>query len=196
MRNNTKYGIKTYAFLLLSVFSVSKVSAMDVEGFGMLSADFGGDSLVGEITYSDGSTAEMNAGRGLMMGAGINAHLNADILLQATASLKYQTIPQASNGNLTWIRIPLEVSALYKFDKIRLGGGIAYHLMNNLKGTGVASAYDVDYDNALGFNALAEYMVTPKFSLTARYSVIDYTSTLLGSANGNSFGAGFNWYFK
>ena len=193
MRNNMKYCVKTYAFLLLSAFSISTVSAMDAEGFGVFNAEFGGDTLV-EITYVDGSKADIDAGRGLVIGGGVNLGITPEIFLQAAASWKFTTVPQASNGDLTWTRFPLELSAFYKMDKIRVGGGIAYHMANKLKGTGIASAYNVDFDDALGFNLGVEYKMSDKFAITSRYTIIDYSASG-GSANGNSFGVGMNWYF-
>lgn len=190
---NNLFSIKKYAILLLTIFPLTSVSAMGVEGFGLFNAEFGGDTLV-DVTYVDGSKADIDAGRGIVIGGGVNLDLTPDILIQAAAAWKFTTVPQASNGDLTWTRIPLELSAFYKVDKFRAGGGVAYHMSNKLKGTGIASAYNVDFDNALGFNLGAEYLLTPKLSLTARYTIIDYSYSGV-SVNGNSFGAGLNWYF-
>ena len=186
--------IRVLLFCLLNVVMVN-VSATEFKGIGILGADFGGDTLV-DVEYSDGSKAKVDAGEGLSLGGGLSWNLKENVSLITSAAWKFTTTKQASNGDITWTRIPLEVIGLYQIDKIKVGAGLSYQVGNKLKGSGIASDLDVKFDNALGYVANIEYAFTPKFAVNARYMVISYTpEDGSASVNGNNFGMGLVMYF-
>ena len=61
----------------------------------------------------------------------------------------------------------------YRFPKLRLGGGVTYHLNPDLSGSGVISGLDVSFNNALGTLLQADYRITDKMNLGARYTTLD-----------------------
>lgn len=188
--------MKKLGLLTLLIMMFSNVSAAETSGLMMINADFGGDTLV-DITYTDGSTADIDAGRGITLGGGVNWNLSDDFILQTTAAWKFTTIPQASNGDLTWTRIPLEAIAYYNIEKLRIGAGVIYHMSNRLKGTGFASGATQDFDNALGTVVGFEYLMTPGMSINVRYTMISYTPAGTSfEVDGNSIGLGVNFYFS
>ena len=187
--------MKKYGLLLLLTSAFTNTSAAEISKLGFINADFGGDTLV-NVTYADGSSADIDAGRGISFGGGANWHLSDDFVLQTTAAWKFTTIPQATNGDLTWTRIPVEAIAFYNTEKFRIGAGISYHLANKLEGTGVASSLSADFDSTIGTVVSYEHLTSNRISYVVRYTMIDYTpSAGSASANGNSIGFGMNMYF-
>lgn len=185
-----KYGL---LFIFLTVYS--NISTADTTSVAIINMDFGGDTLV-DVTYGNGDQADIDAGRGVTFGGGINWTLSQSTTLQATGAWKFTTIPQATNGDLTWTRLPLELIAYYNSSKHKVGAGISYHISNKLDGSGVASSLTQDFDNELGYVVSYEYLMSSKMSFVARYTMIEYTPTGGGiSANGNSVGLGISMYF-
>ena len=187
--------MKKYGYLLIILTSITSIATAQAQALFFMNADFGGDTLV-TVPYTDGSKANVDAGAGVTLGGGMNWLLSDSLILQTTAAWKFQTIPEATNGDLTWTRFPVEAIALYNAEKIRMGAGLTYHLMNKLSATGAISSEARDYDNTLGYVFSFEYLSSPRLSFTARYTVIDYTETgTSNSADGNSLGIGVNFYF-
>src|SRR2546430_7827710 len=93
-----------------------------------------------------------------------------DIEIETTLSIKYDSI-NASNGDITWTRFPLEVLAFYRMPKFRLGGGLTYHMSPKLKASGAAGNFNVKVDDAAGAVLQADYLVTRKLSVGGRYPV-------------------------
>lgn len=186
-------------FLCLTIFFLvfaNSAHAIQVKPVVIFNAEFGGDTLV-DFTYDDGSKADIEAGRGIVIGGGTETHFNDMIMLHVLGSWKFTTIPQASNGDATWTRIPIDLIVYYKQDKLFFGGGVTYNLNNKLEGTGAVASIATDFDNALGYIVSGGYHLTEKFALTGRYNVISYTPTGTSfSANGNNISMGVNLYFK
>jgi hypothetical protein len=177
--------------------------AAKVQGIAAFTAHFGGDQLMpSTFTYTDGSKPDIDAGRGLDLIGGVVADVasmgNHAVSVMGTVGYRFTTIVAASNGNVTWTHIPVDVIAIFKPNngKLGLGAGITYHLNNKLDGTGVATGVTADYDNALGYQAYLEYKMGEKFLLYGKYQLLNYVrSSDAYEANANNFGVGVGFLF-
>jgi hypothetical protein len=97
---------------------------------------------------------------------------------------------------VTWSRWPLDGLVFYRWNKVRAGGGLTYHLNPDLKGSGVISGLNVDFKNSLGLLLQVDWRITEKMNFGARYTVLDYKVKNFGTevdSNGLGivFGASF-----
>ena len=191
------------AIVLMSAIIALPASAVSIKGIAGLSADFGGDQLMPSgFVYTDNTKPNIEAGRGLDAWGGVVVPVMAKdsykLELQATVGYKFTTIVQANNGNVTWTHVPINVALMWRPGqaKFGLGAGISYQLNNALEGTGVTSSVTADYDNALGYQVIGDWMLGQKFSVFAKYQLIEYKRTSDGfAANGNNTGIGLSMNF-
>ena len=164
-------------YLLLSlvlVFShMGAASASESKPMFKLGYDAGGDTMVTAL-FTNGSQDNIKANEGLYIGGGVSI-VSDDKKLETelTLSYKFQTIT-ASNGDVTWTRVPLEGLVFYRFPQVRVGGGLTYHLNPTLSGSGLASGIDTSYDDALGTVLQADWRLTERMNIGLRYTQIDY----------------------
>jgi hypothetical protein len=166
------------------------------------SLEFGGDILV-SITYSDGSTSKITGGQGMSLNGGAYVALveesNHQIDVQATLGVKYAGSKKTTNGGMNFLRFPIEVLGFYSrpSDKFRVGGGLAYHFANQLKGTQDAAGLSADFKNTLAFLAQGDYFMGEKsqFGLGLRYTLVSYQVASSPKVDGNSFGFVFSFLF-
>ena len=150
--------------------------------------DTGGDEVVA-VTFSSGKTDSIKANEGLYLGGGIsviNAAGNFEFL--GTLSVKYQGV-HASNGDISWIRFPLDALFFYRLQSLRFGGGLTYVIHPRLKGSGEASNIDATLDNAAGLVLQGDYLMG-RVGLGLRYTLLDYRvggNTIKSSGLGASF---------
>lgn len=136
-------GVVIAAVTALASMPASADPAYGVFNFGF---DFGGDELI-EVTFSDGSTDSINAGDGFYLAAGIGKTFSdGQYSGQVTLGWKFTSI-SASNADVDWTRFPLEALVYMNREKIRVGGGLTYHMNTKLKGSGGLSFIDVDVGN-------------------------------------------------
>lgn len=155
------------------IVMTSPSMAMDTGFAYKLGYDTGGDTLV-TVTFTNGDTANIKANRGLFLGGGVSLLNDArNVETEITLSYKIDDIT-ASNGDVTWSRWPLEALVFYRTPKVRVGGGITYHLNPDLTGSGVASGLNVNFKNSLGLVAQADWRVSKSFNLGLRYTAMDY----------------------
>lgn len=178
----TKYLVLTLGFCL---FFSPMTEAKNIKGVINLGADFGGDDLV-DVTFTNGDTDDIDAGGLLTLSAGVIFDSEVSET-HVTLGYKFDTI-NAVNGDVDWKRFPVDVVYLHKIKKFRLGGGLTYHFSPELKGSGVASAIQADYDDALGFLIQTSYNFTDNYSLGLRYTIIEYEGDGLLDRDGNSVG--------
>ncbi|MBI3560363.1 MAG: hypothetical protein HY080_01405 [Gammaproteobacteria bacterium] len=150
----------------------------------------GGDELASAV-YTDGSTSSIKAGALLSFAVGPSFDLSPNLEGRVTLGVKVDEI-NASNGNVTFIRYPIDVLLMSKLGEWRIGGGITYHLSPKLDGGGVASNISADFENALGLLASIERDFGV-FYFGGRITLIDYKtipSMTVSNAtiNGNSVG--------
>jgi hypothetical protein len=147
---------------------------------------FGGDELA-VATLTNGDTEKIKGGQLFSLSAGIAQGFAENIEGRLMLGVKYDSI-SADNGDIDFIRFPIEVFALYNAsDKVNLGGGLSYHLNPSLSGGGIATGVDADFDNALGFVLVAEYMLKNGGYLAIKLTSIDYDVSNV-SVSGNSIG--------
>lgn len=158
--------------------------------------DFGGDTMVRAV-FVDGSTQTIKANEGVYLGGGA-AIVNdrRDWEFHLTLAYKF-TMIDASNGDVEWTRFPLEALAFYRFQRVRLGGGLAYHINPRLEGSGVVGGLDVKFKNATGAVLQADWQFTEALALGLRYTAIEYDAkgAFTGSSKSDGFGVSFSWRF-
>ncbi len=131
---------------------------------------FGGDKLA-EVEYDKGSTVKLHAGGTVDFVAGIDYRVNPEFSFQGTIGYHVDAA-NASNGDVTFSRIPMEVLAYYHVSpQWRFGGGARYVSSVKLRSSGAGDIYSGNYDfkNTLSPVIEAEYMMNPKFGFKVRY---------------------------
>lgn len=166
--------------------------------------EFGGDKLV-DVTYTDGSKSNIEAGRGIIIGGGVDIDLTETkphtFEAQATLAVKWTSTKQATNGEVDWYRFPIELMSFYRNTEkdFRVGAGITYQFANELKGSKDASNASMKFDNATGFVLEGDYFVGTEKNLVVglRYTSISYKPQVSGSSSvsGNSFGINLNYFW-
>jgi hypothetical protein len=193
MRRNVKW-LKGLVFLAAS----AALGAHAVEVRPLLKAgyDAGGETLA-TVVFTSGDRENIKANEGFYVGGGAAILDEARSMeYQVTVAYKFELI-DANNGDVEWTRIPLEALAFYRFTRVRVGGGLAYHLNPRLEGSGVVGGLDVKFKNALGLVLQADWLITPKIALGARYTALEYDakSPATGSAKSNGVGVAFSIHF-
>ena len=182
------------AFFALAALAVAAASARaaEVKPAFVAGYDTGGDEVVA-VTFSSGKTDSIRANEGLYLGGGVsilNGARNVEFL--GTLSVKYQGL-HASNGDLTWIRFPLDALVFYRLQSFRLGGGLTYVIHPRLKGSGEVSNINETLNNAPGVVLQGDYLMG-RVSLGLRYTLLDYRvggNTVKSNGLGASFGFTF-----
>lgn len=189
-------------FLLSLLFSVHTIAAKISPAF-VSALEFGGDQLV-NVTYTDGSKSDIEAGRGVIIAGGVDVSYpqenNIEHIAQFTLGIKWTSTKQANNGDINWKRFPLEALYFYKDNdkNFKVGGGLSYHFNNTLRGTKDLAGLNISVDNALGYTLEADYLLgeEKKMLVGVRTTLINYTASgAKESASGNSFGVNFNYYW-
>jgi hypothetical protein len=177
-----------WTMAMVGVVSWNSAQAMDIRPVILLGADFGGDTII-NVPFTDGSSESVKANEGLLLGGGASI-LNESKTLELQVTLAYKlNMVIASNGDITWGRIPIELLAFYRAPRVRIGGGLTYHLSPELSGTGEASGLDVKFDNALGFVLEGDYLFAGEGSWSGAFLGLRFTSLKYKEKN---FGTSFN----
>ncbi|MFN0313975.1 MAG: hypothetical protein ACKVQA_02890 [Burkholderiales bacterium] len=167
--------IRQWVLLLAGVTSWTCAGAVDLRPVLRAGAEFGGDKLF-SLVFTDGSTTNVKAHDGFSLGGGAS-FLNESKSFEIETTLSYKFhFTNASNGDVTWSRIPLDVVGFYRLSRVRLGGGLTYHLSPRVKGSGVASNLDIKFDNAAGVVLQADYLFSGKESGQGMYLGLRFTS--------------------
>jgi hypothetical protein len=193
--------IRSSKSLLALAFAVALAghtlpAAADVQGIFKMGYDFGGDEMV-TVPFTDGSTKTIKSNEGFYLGGGV-AFLNRDRTWELDLTLAYKfKLINASNGDVTWSTVPFEALAFYRFDYLRLGGGVAYHINPRLEGTGIASNLDIKFKDALGGIVQVDWLITENVALGLRYTFLEYEAKapFTGTAKSDGAGVTFSWNF-
>ena len=172
------------------------VQAAEIRPLFNAGFDFGGDTMVTAV-FVDGSSETIKANEGVYLGGGAAIITDArDWEFHVTLGYKF-TMIDATNGDVEWTRFPLEALAFYRFQKVRLGGGLTYHLSPKLEGSGVVGGLNVTFKDAAGAVLQADWLVTDALALGLRYTAIEYDAkgAFTGSARANGLGVTFSWRF-
>ena len=203
--------MKKTSLSLISIIALSSnlLMASDLNPIIQFGYDFGGKTLatIEQYDYYDGyETSKVRAGQGLNfeLGAAVNSHEN-NLELQFLVGYKVDR-ESASNGSVTWDRIPLTALAMIKKKKWKFGGGITYHLNPEL--TGSFSGYDNNgdyfndsvndqYEDSFGAIFQAQYMINESAAIGIKGTFIEYKykNNPSTTANGNSIGINFTYTF-
>jgi hypothetical protein len=187
--------LRSFTTLALAIAAAAPLRshAVDVRPVIKGGVDFGGETIA-SATFSNGSTETIKANEGFYVGGGASILLDSkDVEIETTLSIKYDSI-NASNGDITWTRFPLEVLAFYRMPKFRLGGGLTYHMSPKLKASGAAGNFNVKVDDAAGAVLQGDYFLTPKFTLGGRYTILEYKANGI-PAKSNGVGITFGFIF-
>lgn len=203
--------IKKFSLSLITFASLSSQTliASDLHPVFQFGYDFGGKTLATVEHYDYYRGYELNkvrAGQGLVLegGASISSDSN-DLELKLLVGYKFDR-ESASNGSVTWDRVPLSAIAMVNNNKWKFGGGITYHINPELSGdfTGYDNNGDyfhdsVDdlYEDSLGAVIEAQYNFTESTAIGLRGTLIEYKLKENPSvvANGNSVGIHFSYTF-
>jgi hypothetical protein len=104
-----KWSIGLAAVALSAVF-ISSSEAQKPRGFIRLGGDFGGDPVI-QFVYSDGTTPDLEAGRGPWSLPA--SRCSCPDRAAGDGGVKYTSIPPAGNQDASWLRYPLEGVLLY-----------------------------------------------------------------------------------
>jgi opacity protein-like surface antigen len=156
----------------------------------------GGGATLANVTYTNGDSENIKAGGLLMLYGGLETRVGDLVRLQATFGYHIDDT-NASNGRVRFSRYPIDVLALYPVsDNVRLGAGAQFVNNPKLKGSGVASGVNQEYDSTVGFILEGEYLFTPMIGLKLRGVSEKFKESNTGvKVNGNHFGLLFNVYF-
>ena len=166
--------------LLPALLVAGFARAAEVKPVARIGFDFGGDNLTTR-SFADGSSGSIRANEGFWIGAGVLVSGSRSIEAEVTLAYKFASA-RAASGDVTWTRIPLDALAFYRLPRFRFGGGLTYHFAPQLQGAGVASNATAKFDDALGWVLQADYILTPRYIIGARYTDVTYRS------GGASFG--------
>ena len=172
------------------------VEAAEIRPLFKAGFDFGGDTMVRAV-FVDGSTQTIKANEGVYLGGGAAIVSDRrDWEFHLTLAYKF-TMIDASNGDMEWTRFPLEALAFYRFQRVRLGGGLAHHVNPRLEGSGVVGGLDVKFKNATGAVLQADWQFTDALALGLRYTAIEYDAKgpFTGSSRSDGLGVSFSWRF-
>ena len=186
-RNTRRTSLEVLVFVAAS--AVFGAQAAEIRPLVKAGVDVGGDTMVTAV-FSDGFTEEVRANDGFYIGGGAVIIDNArNMEYHLTLAYKFASI-DGTDGDIEWSRIPLEALAFYRFSRVRLGGGLTYHINPRLEGGGSAGGLDVDFKNALGVVLQADWRVNQMIGVGARYTILEYDAegAFFGSAKSNGVG--------
>lgn len=180
------------AALLASGAVMAQSSARGVLGLGLTT---GGDTLA-TVVFTDGSTESIKAGGLVHVFGGVEFRASQQVTMQINGGYQVDDTSGASNGSLRFSRYPIEVLAHYQINPaFRLGGGARFVTSPKIRGSGVLSGTNLDFDNTTGVVFEGEYLVTPSIGLKLRGVAEKYKPSNGGpSADGNQIGFYFTWY--
>ena len=180
----------------LAVCAAAGAQAAEIRPLIKAGAEFGGDTMA-TVTFDDGDTQKIRGNAGVYLGGGaaiIDAARNMEYHL--TVAYKFYFV-DADNGDVEWTRVPLEALAFYRFERVRLGGGLTYHVNPRIEGSGFATPLDIKFKDALGVVLQVDWRATEGLGLGVRYTFIEYEATgnFRGNAKGNGFGITASYTF-
>ncbi len=146
---------------------------------------------LGTVQYTDGSTVDIgDAIVGLGVGGAVALTQDRQFEVQGLVGFRFARAG-ASNGDVTFMEFPIEVTGHVNLGKFRLGAGPAVHIGPQVSGSGVASGVKVAYDTAFGAVGAVEYLFgagTSKISLGLRGT---WFSLAAGGQSLDASGLGF-----
>ncbi|RUM92890.1 MAG: hypothetical protein DSZ28_09135 [Thiothrix sp.] len=185
--------------LILITFGLS-ASTVQAAGAGFslsIAYDLGGDELA-EVVDKDGDhLSTVRANGGITFGAGFVLPLSRNLGLQSSIGYKSYSEETKNGDEISWKSFPWETSIIAHLGQFELGGGVIYHLSPEYKSDVGRSSGNIDFDDALGYQAQAAYLIKTSvgdgLSLGLRYTSIDFEKNRL-TLDGDSVGFFVKFY--
>ena len=182
--------------LVLALMWPAHMLAADVRPFVKAGYDIGGDK-VAEVVFTNGDSESIRANEGFYFGGGASIVTDKGTQeIELSISYKVGSV-NGSNGDVELRRFPIEALWFYRLEKVRLGGGLTYHLNPELDGSGVVGgALDAKFDDALGLVLQGDYRFGDKLTVGLRYTDVQYkVSGTSAKAKANGLGVTFGYRF-
>lgn len=133
----------------------------------------GGDDLA-TVEYDNGADDDLEAGGGVYLGAGIEFPMAPNMALRTSVGYQFDSV-SADNGDADFDRVPWDAMVLLGASPHRFGIGLTYHTdvqydFNDDFGQDV----NAEFDDALGLMLAYELELTPMFSISFKYTDIEY----------------------
>ena len=187
---------RTILAAVLAASAALGAQAAEVRPLIKAGIDLGGETIV-TANFVDGESRTIRGNEGAYFGGGM-AIISAakDWEYHLTLAYKFSLI-DADNGDIEWTRVPLEALAFYRFARVRVGGGLAYHINPRLEGSGVVGGLDIRFKDALGAIVQVDWRITETVALGGRYTMLEYDAKepARGSAKSNGLGVSFSINF-
>jgi hypothetical protein len=145
---------------------------------------FGGDT-VATATFKNGSSQTIKGGGMQQLGfGGLYQFDNSPIALLLSANVHFHYVT-ASNGNMIFRRVPVEVLAYYTgVERFRIGGGARFVNSAEASITIDGAAQKTTFDNATGYVAEVGYHIDTPVWVSFRYVSEKYQGNTYTSASG------------
>ncbi len=195
-RQNVKFNKIMLVAAAAGLCAASQAMAVDVRPHYKVGFDGGGDKLA-TVVFTDGTHENIKANAGIFFGGGMSI-VNDSKSVEGELAITYKVDDiTASNGDVTWSRWPIDALAFYRWNKVRLGGGLTYHINPKLSGSGVASGINLTFKDSLGYLLQADWRITEKMNLGARYTMLDYglSGSTTSKVHSNGLGIVFSGSF-
>lgn len=159
-----------------------------------------GGEVLGQVTYSDGSSANVYANSGLVLNFGgmLENGKNSNFSTQVSVGYKSGG-PRIWSNDVNWSAIPVDIIEHYQFGDYRVGLGINYQINPQLKVNLPTSSFITKYNNALGFIVQFGWLPAKNnYSLNLRYTSTRFQQSDAPNApliNGNVVGVYTNYHF-
>jgi Outer membrane protein beta-barrel domain len=183
------------SIVLLLLVSPLQLFAAEWRPFVKAGYDIGGDAIA-EVVFTNGDRETIRANEGFYFGGGASMLTDSrNMEIELSAAFKIGGVT-GSNGEVDWRRFPLEALWFHRFERVRVGGGLTYHVNPKLDGSGVIGGLDTKFDNALGVVLQGDWRFNENFTVGLRYTSIEYkVSGASAKAKGNGLGVTVGYRF-
>lgn len=185
--------MKKLLFLLALAFTSASYAETKVNGIIGGGIAFGGDTLINNIQFEDGSSEDVDAGEGLWVDVGMRFDFETWALKGTTGYKTGGTY--AANGDATFNRVPVTFIAAYNNNGHYFGGGLTHEINPTLDIDLPFTRGKIDFDNTTGL--VLEYENNyDRWAWGIRYTNIEYTHNNSGQEfDGSNIGAFAHFYF-
>ncbi len=112
----------------------------------------------GTVQFTNGSSTDLgDALVGFSAGAALPLTADRRFEAQGVVGFRFARVG-ASNGDVSFVEFPIEITGHVNLGSFRLGAGPTFHFAPKLSGSGVAAGIDTKFDPAFGAVGLAEYL--------------------------------------
>jgi len=188
--------LKKIIFPLIVASSTSSF-ANDVQNqteVGLLLGLASGGDTMASFEFDDGSSDNIKAGSGFLLGASLKAPITEvnEQQIDLIASFNYMSDSvSASNGDASFSRLPIELLVSTRFDSLSISGGFTYHLSPEFEVDLPGDSGSVEADDALGYVLEANYHLSNGSRSNNLYFGLKYTNIEYDFTGASFDGSGF-----